>query len=124
MFTPRRLVAVVVAGILGTIANSIVVAALTPNAVGPLILSFGRNAVAIIVALLLPVIFARLAGAAAWATGLVALTLIPSILAKTVFAVGAPWPFVIGVNAVYAVAAIVVYAVIAGTGTGRPSAGP
>jgi hypothetical protein len=50
----RLIVAVVVAGIIGTIANSIIVAALTPNEFVPLALSPGRNAVAIAVAVLLP----------------------------------------------------------------------
>lgn len=109
----RIIVAVFVAGIVGTIANSIVVAALTPNEFVPLALSPGRNAVAIAVAVLLPVIYAGMSGIAAAVVALVALTVIPSILAKLVFGVGAPWLFVLGVNAVYAVAAWAVYLAIA-----------
>jgi hypothetical protein len=44
---------------------------------------------------------------------LAALTVIPSILAKLVFGVGAPWLFVLGVNAIYAVAAWATYLAIA-----------
>ena len=40
----------------------------------------------------------------------------PLLLAKLVFAIGAPWPFVLGVNAVYAVAAWAAYLAIARTG--------
>jgi hypothetical protein len=100
----RRIVAVILAGVAGTVANSVVVAALTPNPFVPLALSPGRNAVAIAVAVLLPVIHAVTSGVGAAVIALVALTVIPSILAKLVFGTGAPWHFVLGVNAVYAIA--------------------
>jgi hypothetical protein len=116
----RHIVAVIVAGVAGTIANSVVVAALTPNPFVPLALSPGRNAVAIAVAVLLPVIYAMTSGVAAAVTALVALTVIPSILAKLVFGVGAPWHFVLGVNAVYAIAAWAVYLAIMRAGSSRP----
>jgi hypothetical protein len=116
----RRIVAVIVAGVAGTIANSVVVAALTPNPFVPLALSPGRNAVAIAVAVLLPVIYAMTSGVAAAVIALVALTVIPSILAKLVFAVDAPWSFVLGVNAVYAIAAWAVYLAIMRAGSSRP----
>ena len=109
----RIILAVVVAGIVGTIANSIIVAALTPNAFLPLAVSPGRNAVAIAVAALLPVIYAAMSGIAAAVVALAALTVIPSILAKLVFGVAAPWLFVLGVNAVYAVAAWATWLAIA-----------
>ena len=109
----RIILAVVVAGIVGTIANSIIVAALTPNAFLPLAVSPGRNAVAIAVAALLPVIYAGMSGIAAAGVALAALTVIPSILAKLVFGVAAPWLFVLGVNAVYAVAAWATWLAIA-----------
>jgi hypothetical protein len=115
----RHIVAVIVAGMAGTIANSVVVAALTPNPFVPLAVSPGRNAVAIAVAVLLPVIYAVTSGVAAAVIALVALTVIPSILAKLVFGVDAPWSFVLGVNAVYAVAAWAVYLAIMRAGSGR-----
>ena len=123
MFMVRIVVAVIAAGVVGTVANSVVVAALTPNAFIALATRPGRNAVAIAVAALLPVIYARASGATAAIIALVALTIIPSLLAKLVFGIGAPWPFVIGVNAVYAVAAWATYLVIAPRGASRPSAG-
>jgi hypothetical protein len=61
----RRIVAVILASVAGTIANSVVVAALTPNPFVPLAVSPGRNAVAIAVAVLLPVIYAVTSGGAA-----------------------------------------------------------
>jgi hypothetical protein len=109
----RIILAVVVAGIVGTIANSIIVAALTPNAFLPLAVSPGRNAVAIAVAALLPVIYAGMSGIAAAGVALAALTAIPSVLAKLVFGVDAPWLFVLGFNAIYAVAAWAIWLAIA-----------
>lgn len=123
MSMARMIVAVVVAGVVGTLANSVVVAALTPNAFVPLATSPGRNLVAIAVAALLPVIYARVSGATAAVVALAALTIIPSLLAKLVFGIGAPWPFVMGVNAVYALAAWATYLGVARTGAGRLSAG-
>jgi hypothetical protein len=117
----RLVLAVIVAGVVGTIANSVIVAALTPNAFLPLAISPGRNAVAIAVAVLLPVIYAGLSGVPAAILAIAALTVIPSILAKLVFAIDAPWLFVLGVNAVYAVAAWAVYLAMARTGSSRPA---
>ena len=125
MATGRIVVAVVLAGIVGTIANSIVVSALTANAFLPLAISPGRNAVAIIVAALLPVIYVNLAGATAAVVAIVALTVIPSLLAKLVFGVGAPWLWVFAFNAVYAIAAWAIYMAMvrasSATGAGRRS---
>lgn len=109
MFTPRAIIAVILAGIVGTLANSVIVALLAPVTFVDLATGWGRYAVAIIVALLLPVIFGWKRDAVGWAVAVAALTVIPSVLAKTVFALGAPWLFVLGVNAVYAVAAAITY---------------
>jgi hypothetical protein len=103
------ILAVVIAGVAGTIANSVVVAALTPNDFLALAISPGRLIVAIIVAALLPVIYAQMSGAKAGVVAVAALTIIPSLLAKLVFGVGAPWGLALGVNAVYAVVAWAVY---------------
>lgn len=109
----RIIIAVVVAGVIGTLANSVVVAALTPNAFVPLALSAGRLTVAVVVAALLPAAFTLMSRWPAVVTSVLLLTVVPSILAKTVFGVGAPWDFVLMVNAVYAVAAVLAYAFIA-----------
>jgi hypothetical protein len=118
----RLIVAIVVAGVAGTLANSVIVALLTPNPFVPLAISPGRNAVAIAVAVLLPVIYAVTSGGAAAAIALVAMTVVPSLLAKLVFGAGAPWGLVLGVNAVYALAAWAVYRAIAPAGSSRPAA--
>lgn len=115
----RVILAVIAAGVVGTLANSVIVAALTPNAFVPLATSPGRNAVAIAVAVLLPLIYAWKSGIPAAIIALVLLTVIPSVLAKLVFATDATWLFVLGVNAVYAVAAWAVYLAIAGAHASR-----
>lgn len=106
------IVAVVAAGVGGTIANSIVVAALTPNPFLELATSPGRNAVAVMVAALLPVIDRLMSGAGAAAIAIVLLTVIPTVLAKTVFGIAAPWSLGLAVNAVYALAAWAIYRAI------------
>ena len=111
-------------GVAGTVANSAVVALLTGNAFLPLAVSPGRNAVAIAVAVLLRLlIYAGMAGIPAAILAVVALTVVPSVLAKLVFGIGAPWHFVLGVNVVYAVAAWAVYLAIAQTGVRHPTHG-
>ena len=112
MFSIRNLIAVVLAGVAGTIANSIAVSALMEAPLIGLILSPGREAVAILVALLLIPIFARMRRWQPWIVGILTLTVVPSVLAKTVFAVTAPWLLVLGVNAIYAVVATVVFTLV------------
>lgn len=109
MFTTRAILAIVAAGVAGAIANSIAITLAFGAPLVPLIFSFGREAVAILVAALLAPIFARMSGAQAWAAALAALSVIPSILAKTVFGAAPPWLWVLGLNFVYALAATVVY---------------
>jgi hypothetical protein len=117
----RPILAVIISGVAVTVANSVIVAALTPNGFVPLATSPGRNAVAI--AALLPVIYAWTSGAAAAIIAIATLTVIPSVLAKLVFGIGAPWPFVLGVNAVYAVAAWALFLAIARREIRRPARG-
>lgn len=109
MFTTRTLIAVLLAGIVGTIVNSLAAAAVVGAPLAALLTRWGGYVVAILVAALLPVIYARMAGAAAHAVAVAALTIIPSLLAKFVFGIGAPWGIVLILNAVYAVAAILTY---------------
>lgn len=111
MFTARNIIIVIIAGIIGTIANAIVINIMAGVEVMPLILSFGRNAVAIVVALLLIPFFARHGAFGAWVIALAALTIVPSLLAIYVFGAQAPWDFVLTVNFVYAFVATLIYAV-------------
>lgn len=111
MFTARNIIIVIIAGIIGTIANAIVVNIIAGAEVMSLILSIGRNLVAIAVAMLLIPIFARPAGLGTWIIAVATLTVIPSLLAVFVFGAQAPWDFVLKVNGVYAVVATLIYAV-------------
>ena len=110
----REAIAVVVAGIVGTIANGLAIALLVAPERIDLLLVPGRYAVAILVAASLPLLFRRLTGAAPWAASLVVLTLVPSLLAKLVFGAGAPWHLVLALNAVYALAAVTSFVLVAG----------
>ena len=109
MSIPWTILAVVVAGVAGTIANSVIVAALTPNDFVTLATSTGRLGVAIVVAGLLPLIYQQISGATAAVIAVMALTIVPSVLAKLAFGVGAPWGLVLAVNGVYALVALAVY---------------
>jgi hypothetical protein len=85
-----RILAVIVAGVAGTITNSAVVATYIPNEFIPLATSPGRIGVAVAVAVLLPLIYAFMTGPGAVTLALLALMVIPSALAKLVFGAGAP----------------------------------
>jgi hypothetical protein len=112
MFNARTILAAVLGGISGTIANSIAITLAIGAPLLPLIFSFGREAVAILVALLLIPIFTRLSGTTAWLVALVVLTLVPSILAKVVFGATVPLIMVLAFNAIYALVATVVYVLV------------
>jgi hypothetical protein len=115
----RLILAVIVASVVGTIATSVAVAALTPSTFLTLVVSPGRNAVALAAAVLLPAIYAGISGIPAAIVAVVALTVIPTVAAKLVFGVDAPWPLV----AVYAVTAWVVYLAIGQTAGKNPARG-
>ncbi|MBS1303972.1 hypothetical protein [Loktanella sp. SALINAS62] len=110
MSLTRSVIVAVIAGIIGTIANAIAINILAGADVMPLIMSFGRNAVAVLIALLLIPLFHRGTGAGAFFGGLALLTVLPSLLAVYVFDANAPWSFVLGVNFVYALTATIIFA--------------
>lgn len=106
--------AVVLAGLGGTLANALAAWQLAGADFLPLALSPGRNGVAIAVAALLPVVLPRVPGFWGWLFAFVVLAVVPSLLARYLFGVGAPWERVLLLNAVYAAVACVVYGAIAG----------
>ena len=105
----RHGAAVVAAGVAGTLANAVAAALIVDGALIRFTLVPGRYAVAILVAAALPIVFRRFDRQFATAIGLVLLTVAPSLLAKLAFGAGAPWPTVLGLNAVYALAAVAVF---------------
>jgi len=111
----RHIAAIVAAGIAGTLANAAAAALLIDGTLIRLALVPGRYAIAILVASVLPFILARTGVRPAAAIGFVILAVAPSLLAKLVFGAGAPWPTVLGLNAVYAIAAVAVYLSLART---------
>ncbi|SMF23696.1 hypothetical protein SAMN06265365_108144 [Tistlia consotensis] len=106
--------AVVLAGIGGTIANSVAVWQVLGADFVPLAVSPGRNGVAIAVAACLPFILPRVPGVWGWLFGLVVLTVVPSLLARWVFHFHAPWEHLLLLNGVYALAACLIYGAIVG----------
>ena len=109
----RQLLAVVVAGIAGTIANALAVAAFVNPKLISLALVPGRYAVAIAVALAIPLSLRLVRGRLAPWAALAVLTVLPSLLAKLVFGAGAPWHLVLSLNAVYGLAALAAYRLLA-----------
>ncbi len=100
IFTRRTLLAVIAAGVVGTLANTV---ALVP----------GRYAVAIALCLALPLLTRKVGDVWFFVIGILWLTVAASVLANLVFGVGAPWAMVLGFNLVHAIAAIATYRVIA-----------
>ncbi len=108
--TVRTAIAVIVAGIVGTLANSVAVVIAIPGIdLLELLAVPGRYLVAIAVCALLPFIYAQMSGTNAAVVSIAALTIIPSVLAKLVFGVGAPWIMVLFLNLIFAVVAWIVY---------------
>jgi hypothetical protein len=113
----RKIVAVILAGLVGALVNTAFVAVLMEleglgaAAALELALKPGRYAVAIAVAAVLP-FAARLSGPRAWAASLLALTLAPSLLTLLWLRPDAPAVWVLAANLVYAAAATGTYALL------------
>lgn len=105
--------AVIAAGVAGTLLNALAAALFVDGTRIGLALVPGRYAVAILVALTLPLAFRLGDRRMAIGVSLLVLTLAPSLIAKLVLGAGAAWTTVIGLNAVYAVAALSVYLLVA-----------
>ena len=55
-------------------------------------------------------IFVHLSQITAWITGFVVLNALASLSAVYIWGAGAPWSFILTVNGIYALAAVIVYA--------------
>lgn len=113
MYTGRDCVALIFAGILGALANAVAAASLSTLPLMELVMGFGRYAVAIVVALMLPIIFTWRSDTKAWIVAVAVLTLVTSFLSSVVFSIGAPLGFIFAANTAYAVTATMVFALIA-----------
>lgn len=109
----RTLVFVILAGIAGTLANAFAASvAISPEKLN-FIYVLGRYQVAILVALLIPLIYHFVAsGKAGFILATVALTVVASALAKLYFGAGAPWALVLSLNLVYGAVATVIYSIL------------
>ena len=112
-------VAVLLAGVVGTLVNALAAAlVVSPDKIAFALVP-GRYLVAIGLCAALPLL-AQVAGG--WRFALLAvvfLTLGASLLAKLVFGAGAPWALVLTLNAVFAVAAVASYQLTVRSGRGR-----
>ncbi|MCF6199357.1 MAG: hypothetical protein L3J67_08175 [Hyphomicrobiaceae bacterium] len=110
----RILIAVLLAGIVGTVVNAFAASII----VGPAKLDFlyvsNRYLIAIGVTVLLPLLNLFLSGHVWRLVSLAALILVPSLIAKQVLGVGAPWTMVLMLNGFYALAALVTYQILSG----------
>ena len=104
---------VVAAGIVGTVANAVAAAAYLGLSRLDLALMPGRYGVAIACVATLPFIFLLTREPARTVLSLVALTALPSLIAKIILAADAPWTTVIVLNAVFAVFAFGTYWLLA-----------
>lgn len=110
----REIIAAILAGAVGTLANAAAAALLiSPEKFGQLASAPGRYGVAIALSLTLPLLAQITQGVPFAILGFILLTGGASLLAKLVFGSGAAWPMVLSLNAVYAVAALVTYGLIA-----------
>ena len=110
----RTALAVVIAGVAGTLANALAAVVFVNPALWILALAPQRYAIATALALGIPVIYRLLPGAWGAFLALVFLTLAPSLLNKLVFGGMAAWHVVLALNFVYALAALIAYRVAAG----------
>lgn len=114
-------IGVVAGGIAGTILNSVAAGLLFGADTFGLLFAPGRYAVAILCAAALPLLYRTLSESVAHIIGIAFLVIAPSLLARYVFGAAAPWLVILGLNAVYALAAWAVYVAVALPGTGGQS---
>ncbi len=108
----RTILFILLAAIAGTLANAF--AASIAIAPGKLAMMYvpGRYGVAIAVAILIPLIYQMVSGKAGFIVSVIALTVIPSLLAKLYFVAGAPWSLVLSLNLVFAAVTTAIYTIL------------
>jgi hypothetical protein len=111
----RTAVAVVLAGVAGTLANALAAVVFVNPALWPLALAPGRYAIAVLLAAVVPAIYRLVPSAWGAALALGLLTVAPSLLNKLVFGGVAAWPVLLALNFVFALAVLVAYRLVAGS---------
>ena len=111
----RTFIAVIIAGIIGSIATYVSVNLLTGAPLGDLVTQWGGYIVAILVCATFPFIYAALNPAPARFVCLLVAIIVPTVLAITVFAGDNPPTLfaALGFNAIFGLVALIVYNVIA-----------
>ncbi|PWE34211.1 hypothetical protein DDZ14_00385 [Maritimibacter sp. 55A14] len=110
----RYFIIAALAGAVGAVSNAFAAGVIAGANTLALLATPARYAVACVLALLLPLIFRGMPRWSAMLLALAALTFLPSLNAKLVLGVGAPWQTVLVLNAVYAGVTTLVYLVAAG----------
>jgi hypothetical protein len=110
----RSLLAVVLAGAAGVLANAAAAALFVSPALWKLAAVPNRYVLGIALVVLLPLLYRLRRDAWGAALALVLLTLAPSLLAKLLLGAVTAWPVVLALNFVYALTALVVYRLVAG----------
>ena len=110
----RTALAVVAAGVAGTLANAAAAVVFVNPALWILVQAPGRYATAVLLACALPALYRVLPGAWGAFLALVFLTVAPSLLNKLLFGGPAAWVVVLALNFVFALTALVTYRLVAG----------
>jgi len=111
----RTLLSVVLAGAAGVLANAAAAALFVNPALWQLAGTPNRYLIGIVLAVLVPLVYRVRPGAWGAALALLLLTLLPSLAAKLALGAVIAWPTLLALNFIYALAALVVYRVVAGT---------
>ena len=111
----RTLFAIILAGVIGSIATYVSVNLLTGAPLGDLVTQWGGYIVAVLVCATFPFIYAALNPAPAGVVCLLVATIVPTVLTVTVFAGANPPDLLValGFNVIFGIVALIVYNVIA-----------
>lgn len=112
--TFRTGLAVILAGVLGCLANAVFAGLVVNPSLWQLATVPHRYVLAILFAALLPPVYRLLPAAWGAALALALLTLLPSLLAKLAVGAVTSWDVLLALNFVYALTALVVYRGVAG----------
>ncbi len=110
----RPILAVVLAGVVGVLANAAAAALFVNPTLWQLAAVPNRYLIGIVFAVIIPLLYRVRPGAWGAALTLLLLTLLPSLAAKLALGAVIAWPVLLALNVVYALAALVAYRLVAG----------
>ncbi|WP_340116049.1 hypothetical protein [Pelagibius sp. 7325] len=111
----RTVLAVVLAGAAGVLANAAAAALFVNPMLWQLAGTPNRYLIGIALAVLVPLLYRVRPGAWGAGVALLLLTLLPSLATKLALGAVIAWPTLLALNFTYALAVLVVYRVVAGT---------